>query len=227
MNSVGRLTTGIPGLDEMTNGGFLFPSLILIGGEPGTGKTTLTMQSLFHGAKNGESSIYFTAISEPVWVVQKFLGDFSFYSQEALETEKIKFIDIGEALTQSPNDILRSIQKNVEKYDPKRVVIDPITAIMNGMNDVIEYRKFVHDLGVYMKTHGCVTFITTEYSYGQIPNSVDAYMADALVLLSYMEIENSRKKYLEVLKMRGTKHLTGKRSLVLSENGLRVQPELR
>jgi KaiC/GvpD/RAD55 family RecA-like ATPase len=52
-------------------------------------------------------------------------------------------------------------------------------------------------------------------------------MVDALVLLSYLEIENARKKYIEILKMRGTKHLTGRRSLILSDEGLRVQPELR
>lgn len=84
-----------------------------------------------------------------------------------------------------------------------------------------------HKLLLSLKSQRCMTFITTEYSYADIPHSVDAYMVDGLVILSYMEIENARKKYIEILKMRGTKHLTGKRSLILSDEGLRVQPELR
>ncbi len=130
-------------------------------------------------------------------------------------------------MSEDPEKILSIVKKNVEKYEPKRVVIDPVTAIKNALGDTITYRRFLHDLMVYMKTHGCITFLTTEYSYSDVPKSVDAYMVDALLILSYLEIENARKKYLEVLKMRGTKHLTGRRSLVISEEGLRVQPELR
>lgn len=222
-----RLESGIHGLDGMIEGGFPSPSVILVGGEPGTGKTTLAIQSLFYGAEKGEVGLYLTAVSEPVWVIQKFLGNFAFYSDKAIETEKIIFKDIGPFLSDNPDSILQAIQKNVEKYEPRRVVIDPITAIMNSLNDVIKYRKFIHDITNYLKIAGCVTILTTEYSYKDAPHSVDAYMVDALIILSYLEIENARKKYLEVLKMRGTKHLTGRRSLVLSDEGLRVQPELR
>ncbi|MBN2014482.1 MAG: hypothetical protein JW778_04825 [Candidatus Altiarchaeota archaeon] len=222
-----RLETGIHGLDEMTAGGFALPSMILVGGEPGTGKTTFAMQSLFYGAEKGERGLYLTAISEPVWVVQKFLGNFSFYSDKAIETERLVFKDIGAVLSENPDSILQAIQKNVEKYEPKRVVIDPVTAVMNSLDDVVKYRRFMHDLTTYMKSQACVAILTSEYSYADLPHSVDAYMVDALIILSYMEIENARKKYLEVLKMRGTKHITGRRSLILSEEGLRVQPELR
>jgi circadian clock protein KaiC len=223
-----RLESGIPGLDEMTNGGFIFPSVILVGGEPGTGKTTLALQSLFYGASKGECCLYFTAISEPTWVVQKFIGNFSFFSQKAIETERLIFIDIGEFISGSEEETLKVIQRNVEKYQPKRVVIDPITAIMNSMdNDKMKYRRFMNQLITLMKTQGCVTILTTEYSYAEVPTSVDAYMVDALIILSTLEIESARKKYIEVLKMRGTKHLTGRRSLILSDDGMRVQPELR
>ncbi|HDH41790.1 MAG TPA: hypothetical protein ENG12_05240 [Candidatus Altiarchaeales archaeon] len=222
-----RVESGIPGLDKMIQGGFPFPSIVLVGGEPGTGKTTLALQSLFYGAERGEEGLYITAVSEPAWVIQKFLGEFGFYSQKIVETEKIVFVDIDGSMSEDPEKIMDVLKKNVEKYEPKRVAIDPITAIKNALGDTITYRKFLHDMMIYLKTQGCVALLTTEYSYSDVPRSVDAYMADALILLSYLEIENARKKYLEVLKMRGTRHLTGRRSLVISDEGLRVQPELR
>ena len=58
-----RIESGIPGLDEMIEGGFVLPSAVLIAGAPGTGKTTLAVQSLFYGAKKGETGMFITAIS--------------------------------------------------------------------------------------------------------------------------------------------------------------------
>src|SRR4030043_323894 len=98
-----RKTTGIPGLDGMLQGGFPFPAAILVAGEPGTGKTTLAVQSLFHGAKEGEKGLYITAISEPQWLVQKFLSSFTFYNQELVEKNIVHFIDIGPNLTEDPS----------------------------------------------------------------------------------------------------------------------------
>src|SRR4030042_409567 len=77
-----RKTTGIPGLDGMLQGGFPFPAAILVAGEPGTGKTTFAVQSLFHGAKGNEKGLYITAISEPQWLLPKLLSSFSFFNHE-------------------------------------------------------------------------------------------------------------------------------------------------
>ena len=52
--AINRRETGITGLDKLILGGFPIPSTVLIGGEPGTGKTTLSVQTLFNGAKKGE-----------------------------------------------------------------------------------------------------------------------------------------------------------------------------
>nr|NIP35113.1 KaiA-binding protein [Thermoplasmata archaeon]NIS12222.1 KaiA-binding protein [Thermoplasmata archaeon]NIS20138.1 KaiA-binding protein [Thermoplasmata archaeon]NIT77464.1 KaiA-binding protein [Thermoplasmata archaeon]NIU49236.1 KaiA-binding protein [Thermoplasmata archaeon] len=73
---INRESSGIPGLDELIEGGFPIPSTVLIAGEPGTGKTTFSVQSLFHTARQGGTGIYLAAISEPPWVVQSFLSNF-------------------------------------------------------------------------------------------------------------------------------------------------------
>jgi len=55
-----RASTGIPGLDEVLCGGFPKQRLYLIHGTPGVGKTTLAMQFLLQGVKEGESGLYIT-----------------------------------------------------------------------------------------------------------------------------------------------------------------------
>src|ERR1700752_898778 len=53
-----RLSTGIAGLDDILHGGLAKGFLYLIEGNPGAGKTTLALQFLISGAKNGAKGLY-------------------------------------------------------------------------------------------------------------------------------------------------------------------------
>ena len=55
-----QLSTGIAGLDSILGTGLPRNRLYLIDGEPGTGKTTLALQFLLEGARNGERGLYVT-----------------------------------------------------------------------------------------------------------------------------------------------------------------------
>jgi len=55
-----RTATGCEGLDRIMEGGFPSRRLYLIEGSPGTGKTTLALQFLLEGVRNGEPVLYVT-----------------------------------------------------------------------------------------------------------------------------------------------------------------------
>src|SRR5690348_17300365 len=55
-----RDSTGVSGLDEILHGGFPQRHLFLIAGEPGAGKTTLGLQFLMEGARQGGRVLYIT-----------------------------------------------------------------------------------------------------------------------------------------------------------------------
>jgi len=225
MIPIERLGSGIPGLDEMLQGGFPIPSTILLGGEPGTGKTTLAVQSLFHGVGQKETGLYITAVSEPGWVIQKFLSQYDFYSQKLIESELLQFLDIGKI--KDEKGILSKLVNNVKRLQPNRIVVDSINPIRSKLGDSEGYRELMYDLLSSLKGYGCVTMLICEASYSDLSKLSEAYLSDGIIILSYREIESSRKKYLEVLKMRGTDHTTGMRSLNISQKGLSVYPELR
>ncbi|MEA1924814.1 MAG: ATPase domain-containing protein [Candidatus Altiarchaeota archaeon] len=225
MDTEERLRSGIPGLDEMLDGGFPIPSTILVSGEPGTGKTTLAIQSLFHGTREKEKGLYISAVSEPGWVIQKFLSQYAFYSQRLIESEAVQFLDISRI--KDGKEILDKLIKNTKRLQPKRVVIDSINPIRSRLEDGEEYRELMYDLLSSLKGYGCVTMLVCENSYQDLSKLSEAYLSDGILVLSYREIEHSRKKYLEVLKMRGTDHTTGGRSVNISQEGLAVYPELK
>src|SRR6187551_1022752 len=52
--------TGIAGLDDILRGGLPRDRLYLVEGDPGTGKTTLGLQFLLAGARDGERGLYLT-----------------------------------------------------------------------------------------------------------------------------------------------------------------------
>ncbi len=225
--AIARRETGISGLDKLISGGFPVPSTILIGGEPGTGKTTISVQTLFYGAKKGDIGIYITAISEPRWVVQKFLGEFSFFDQAAIDKQKIVFLEIRKNLFDDPQKLLSRIKMLVEKYQPHRVVIDPLTPIKTALDEMGTTREFLHELFEFLKGFNCTSIVTAELAYDEIPRSLEGYMVDGIIILSYPEEKDVRRKFLEVLKMRGTNHITGKQLVDITNEGFLVHAGLR
>lgn len=59
-----RFSTGVPNLDRVLGGGVLRGTIVMVIGPPGSGKTVLAQQIVFHAAKRGEVALYFTGYSE-------------------------------------------------------------------------------------------------------------------------------------------------------------------
>jgi len=221
-----RIQSGIPGLDEMIEGGFPFPSTILVAGGTGTGKTTLALQFLFEGAKNHEVGLYFTTFSESSQWMLRFASRFTFVNKKYLGKE-IKYVELGPLLDSNPDlhNIFDTIIEQITETMPQRIVIDPITVLETlGGKD---YRSFLFKLSSRLKNWQAVTLLTGEVLPEEPYPLEAAYTSDGIIILTNIEHEEGRRRYLEVLKLRGTAHMTGKHSVDLSERGFSIQPGLR
>jgi circadian clock protein KaiC len=206
-----RLTTGIPGLDEMIEGGFPFPSVILLSGSAGTGKTTFALKYLCEGVLNGERGLYFTTLSEPTQWMLRYASQFDFLDQDYFG-EGIIYEDLGSLLMHPDSDeILNRIEEKIAEVMPQRIVIDPITVVGGMLKD--GYRPFLFDLTNRLKNWNATTLVTGEVRPDELYPPEISYAVDGIVLLILSEEAGARRKYLEVLKMRGTNHITGRQSI--------------
>jgi circadian clock protein KaiC len=222
-----RLRSGIPGMDEMMEGGFPFPSTVLVAGGAGTGKTTMALQFLAKGAQEGEQGLFFTTLSEPTQWMLRFVSRYGFIDRSYFG-KQIKYIDLGPFLTENnqPARILEYIEEQIAEHMPQRIVIDPLTVVGEMISG--SYRTFLYDLATRLKNWQAVSVLTGEVLPGQMYPVELSYVVDTLVLLSTdLSPEGTRRKYLEILKMRGTNHATGKNLVDLSARGFVVQVGLR
>ncbi len=216
-----RISSGIDGLDEMIGGGFPFPSVSLVAGSAGTGKTTFGMKFLVDGAKKGEQGLFITTLSEPTQWMLKYATQFDFIKKKYFDNE-IKYEDVGALLQSEGYDkLLDIIDKKIAETMPQRIVIDPITVIDAFFEK--DYRPFLFELVNLLKNWQAVTVLTGEVKPGEPYPPQISYAVDSVILLSMLEEENTRRKYLEVLKMRGTEHTQGKQPMTITtENGITV-----
>lgn len=220
---VERIESGVRGLDEAIEGGFPSPSVILVTGEAGCGKTTFVMQSLFHGAAKKEKGVYISGMSEPVFMIKKFMSTFAFYDEKLIENKIIQFWDFGSILSSEfAERSLAELDRIIAKEKPQRVVIDPLP-MGYTFPSALAYRKYLFNIFNTLKKMDIFTLVVGERHLKEVSEVVN-YMADGIINLSFQPIDNplKYKNLIHVRKMRGTNHAKDIMSMEISRNGITV-----
>ncbi|MEM2169416.1 MAG: ATPase domain-containing protein [Candidatus Bathyarchaeia archaeon] len=207
LESADRVPTGISGLDEIAGGGFPKNSLIILAGNPGTGKTIFSAHFLYYGAANyGEKGVYvsFAESKEAFLKNMRGLGlDF-----EKLEKEgKFRFLDMVTVRSEAVSTVLEAILKEVSGLGAKRLVIDSFSALAQAFREAHEVRVVLHTiLSKVTRLLGCTTILIVEVPYGEsrMGLGIEEFVADAIILLRRSDFRGGRiVRDLELLKMRG------------------------
>ncbi len=223
-----RIPSGIYGLDEFIQGGFPTPSVMLLLGEPGTGKTTLAMQSLFHGAGRGETVIYMTGVAEPIFMLKKFMSAYEFFDEGLINSGRVQFWDLGTSIqTMGPRKALTAIIEIIKETDAKRVIIDPLP-LSHIFSSPQDYRKYLYDFFTGLRQLEVFTLIVGEKDEAAYTD-LDGYMVDGIIILYLQSIDDPLvfSNFMRIRKMRGTDHTRNMLAVELSAQGMSVSPVVR
>lgn len=117
-----RVSSGVPGLDEIISGGFPEGSLILVSGSPGTGKTTVGLQFLYQGTKNNENGVY-VSFDEPKKSVINYGREYGMDFEELEKNKKICFIEYTKIGNELYLEEINRLNREIEDLIRKRVLL--------------------------------------------------------------------------------------------------------
>jgi circadian clock protein KaiC len=218
-------STGDVGLDRILGGGIPTQSTVVIAGEPGSGKTILTLQTLFLAARRGKKCLYFTTVSEPAIKVMRYVQLFDFFDVELLDT-KVIFADLGGTIREGIERTLAEIEARVEEHEPAFVAIDSFRAVGDLLRGDQDLRRFIYDLAVQTTGWGATTLLVGEYGRDEHSSFAEFAIADGIVRLGSERQELTSVRSLEILKLRGTGYSSGQHFFDITRAGISIYPRV-
>ncbi|MFC7141357.1 RAD55 family ATPase [Halosimplex aquaticum] len=222
-----RVSSGVPGFDEIVQGGLLKDRLYVVSGPPGSGKTTFSSQFITQGAKAGENCLYVTMHETKEELMQDMSGyDFGF--DQVMASGKIQFLNLmtdsgKRTITQfgTEGGLTNRIVAFLEQQDIDRAVIDSTMLLQHFFNDVSdEITGFLSALKQTGTTVVLISEMTDPSSYAD-----EHYLAHGVIFFhNYLE-SGGMTRGVQVIKMRGTAIDCDIRAIDFSNKGLRVMPD--
>jgi circadian clock protein KaiC len=235
-----RCVTGIEGLDTILYGGIPRANTILLTGSCGTGKTSLALEFLIHGALKGENSL-FVSVTENSDKLLTNIIPYRFFDKSLIKSGHLVFVDLPvmyerlgmtkPELSMEEIDLLvAAIGGLAKELGIKRLVVDSITSVCYKLKTSEKIRDFILNLGKVLSDMSCTSILV-----GEVPASSTAYssfgveeaIADGIILMANMERRGDLLRTLQVIKMRGTMHSRAKYVLDLTPMGVLLVPLLK
>jgi KaiC domain protein len=235
---VERVKTGIPGFDEILNGGVPKRNVVLLSGGPGTGKSIMASQFLWNGLQMGEPGIYVALEEHPVQVrinMKQFGWDVKQYEQQGVFAVVDAFTGgIGEAakrekyVVKDPtdvNELVDVLRAAIKDVNAVRVAIDSVSTLYLTKPSVA--RSVLLALKKVLSGTGTTSILVSQVSVTErgFGGPGVEHAADGIVRLDLDEVEGELVRSIIVWKMRGTSHSLKRHPFNITDKGIVIYPD--
>ena len=219
---VERYSSGVKGLDEMTRGGWLRNSIIIVRGPTGSGKTMLAGLYARAGAARGERVVYY-GFEEPRPILLRNYREIGMDMERFVAGGELKVICRYPEAT-SLEDLLVDLRLGLEQLRPSLIVLDSISSIEHASSES-GFRQFMIGVASILREHGRSAMITQTIATGEVAEHTAPYLstiADAILTLDYSTVGYELDRQMRVIKMRGSDHEQHPYRLQIEPGGLSV-----
>ena len=228
------ISTGIPGLDTILEGGVTPERLYLLEGLPGAGKTTMAMQFLREGVARGEAVLYVT-LSETREELRE-VAESHGWDLEGIHVHEL--FPMGDQLDPDeqytifhPSEVelgkvTQDILSEVERLQPQRVVFDSLSEIRLLAGSLLRFRRQILALKQYFAGRQATVLLLDEnYVVEQGLNS-HTIVHGVISLNQHCPDFGGDRRRLRVTKMRGRPFHSGFHDYEIETGGVHVFPRL-
>ncbi|MEO6278854.1 ATPase domain-containing protein [Roseateles sp.] len=224
----------MPGLDEVLHGGLIAGRVYLIDGEPGAGKTTLALQYLIQGVREGEPCLYVT-LSETADELRAGAESHGL-SLDGIEIVEL-VVDEDDLLGDTEltmylpsevelNETTRRILAAVERGKPSRMVLDSLSELRLLAQSSLRYRRQILALKQFFVGRQCTALFLDDRSGDTIDTQVHSIAHGVIALERRVPAYGPAQRQLHVTKLRGSDFISGQQDLLIRRGGLQVFPRL-
>ncbi len=219
--SSGRVSSGIPALDKMLGGkGFFKGSSILVSGTAGTGKTSIAAYFANETCMRKERCLYFAFEESPRQIIR---------NMRSINVDLQKHVDSGLLEFQAARPTLHgleqhlvSIHKQIKKFKPRTVILDPITNLIT-VGSVSEVKAMLIRLIDFLQEEQITVMFTALSLNTIVSEQTDegvSSLVDAWLLVRDIEFNGERNRGMYIMKSRGMKHSNQVREFIITDNGI-------
>lgn len=219
-----RISTGIPGLDSILDGGLLPGSVYIVQGTPGAGKTILANQLCFHRAAQGEQVLYVTLLAESHDRLMQHLQGMSFYDGAKVPSSVYYVSGYDDLENGGLTGILRLLNGESRARKASTIIVDGLFVLEESLQSEKDFRRFINNLANLASMLNCTILLLTNSRRG--PTSPEFTMVDGWIEIGMSSNDYRSYRYLEVHKFRGSGFIPGQHMTGISGEGLRVLPRL-
>jgi circadian clock protein KaiC len=224
--STNRVSSGIKDLDGMLDGkGFFEGSSILVSGSAGTGKTSIAV-SLIEATCRKKIPALYCAFEESASQIVRNMRSIGLNIEPFIKSGILKVYSSRPTI-QNLELHLIAIQKIIEEFKPKILVVDPVTnLITEGINS--EIRQMLAHFVDFLKAKDITTLFTAAITLETIKTHPSdegiSAMVDTWILVRDIETNSERNRGIYILKSRGMSHSTQVREFVITDEGISILP---
>lgn len=228
------VSTGIAGLDDILRGGLTPSRLYLVEGDPGSGKTTLSLQFLLEGVRHGERTLYVTLSEtkrELVTVARSHGWSLDGIDIHEMEASEQSLASDAQLTMFHPSELelgetTRAVLEKVEKSKPKRIVFDSLSEMRLLAHNPLRYRRQILGLKQFFVGRQSTVLLLDDRT-GPAEDMQLQSIAHGVIHLEQTVTEfGAQRRRLTVRKMRGVEFRGGMHDYVIRRGGLDVFPRL-